>query len=631
MKSFLQLNLQVLNPRRDLSITRYRLILATLLVLILATVVLFRLYVLQVVNYDRYKTLSVENRVGLVPVPPVRGQIIDRNGKILADNYPVYELELVSDQIQDVDQTLRELEDLISFSDRELNTFRQQLHMRPSFEPLVLKHSLSLKEASIISVNQHRFPGVALRASLRRTYPYAGLAAHVVGYVSRISEEDIRNIDTSAYQGTRYIGKTGIEQKYEDKLLGLAGYESVESNAHGRIVRSLNYQSPMAGWNVNLTLDIDLQRVAREALGDHRGSVVALHPTTGDVLALVSAPDYDPNLFSTGFPFHSYNNLRDSPDKPLMNRALYGRYAPGSIIKPILAIAAIDQGLDSSKTVLCTGKFRLPGRDRPYRCWKRDGHGEINVLEAIEQSCDVFFYQSALNLGIDDMATWFRRFGLGKKTGIDLKDEAFGLVPDREWKKSSYNEAWFPGETVITGIGQGYLLATPMQLAVATGALANGGDLVQPRLLAYLENAESGEIVMGPEVRVVAKIQTDDSLFDWAVEGMIQVIHGLRGTARALADGLPYRMAGKTGTSQLVSIEDEEGDNPVNLPDRLKDHALFVAFAPVENPRIVLAIVVENAGSGSRAAAPIARKILDYYFIERLRRANVSWKVIDFG
>jgi len=586
---------------------------------------------LQVLNYDRYNTLSVENRVGLVPVPPVRGQIIDRNGAILADNYPVYELELIPDQIQDLERTLMELKDLISLSDRELTSFERLVRSRPSFEPLVLKNSLTLEEASIVSVNQYRFPGVALRANLRRTYPYSGLTSHVVGYVSRISEEDLRDIDRSAYRGTRYIGKVGIEQQYEDKLFGSTGYESVEFNAHGRIVRSLDYRSPIAGWNVNLTLDIDLQRVAREALGDQRGAVVALHPDSGDVLALVSTPDYDPNLFPAGFAFHSYDDLRNSIDKPLMNRALHGRYAPGSIIKPILALAGINHGVDLSREFVCTGKFNLPGRDRPYRCWKRDGHGPINVLEAIAQSCDIFFYQAALELGIDNIAVWLNKFGLGEKTGIDLKDEASGLVPDREWKRSVYNEAWFPGETVIAGIGQGYLLATPIQLAVATAALANGGSLIQPRLLAYLENTETGEIVMGPGIKVIGKLPIESPDLDIAVDGMIRVVHGARGTARAISDGLPYRIAGKTGTSQLVSIKDEDGDDADSLPDHLRDHALFVAFAPVETPRLALAIVVENAGSGSKAAAPIARKILDYYFIERLRRANSNYKAINFG
>ena len=627
----MQLNLYILDPKRDSRITKFRLILATMLVLILTIVIVFRLYTLQVIDYDKYRTLSVENRVGLLPVPPVRGRIIDRNGKILSDNYPVYELEIVPDQVPNIDTTIRELKDIISLSVRDLDLFRRLLKERPSFEPRLLKHSLSLEEASIIAVNQYRFPGVALKASLRRIYPYAGLAAHAVGYVSRISAEDLRHIDASIYSGTRYIGKVGIEGRYEKELLGFAGYESVEFNAHGRIVRSLDYRSPTSGWNVNLTLDIDLQRIAREALGDHRGAVVALHPQTGDILALVSTPDYDPNQFATGFTFNSYADLRDSVSKPLMNRALYGRYAPGSIIKPILTMAAIDQGLDPHREFICEGAFYLPGRDRPYRCWNRVGHGEINILEAIEQSCDVFFYQSALELGIDNITTWLSYFGLGKKTGVDMGGEDSGLVPSREWKRKSYNEAWSPGETVITGIGQGYLLATPIQLAVATAALANRGNVIQPRLLSHFENEETGEIVMGPEVRIVAKIPTDSSAFDVAVDGMIAVIHGSRGTARGISHGLPYRLAGKTGTSQLISINNEEGSDSNNIPDRYKDHALFIAFAPVENPRIALAIIVENAGSGSEAAAPIARKILDYYFLERLRRASVEAKIIDFG
>ena len=625
------MGVHILDPKRDSSITKQRLLLATMLVLALTMVVLGRLYYLQVVKHDRYRTLSVENRIGLLPMPPVRGRIFDRNGEILAENYPVYELEVIPDQTQDLKRTVRELNDLISLSDAELDRFDRLLKTRPSFEPRLLKHSLSYEEASLIAVNQYRFPGVALRASLRRFYPYAGLTAHTVGYVARISEEDLRQIDRSAYRGTRYIGQLGIEARYEDELLGIAGYETVEFNAHSRIVRSLDQHAPMSGWNVHLTLDVALQKVAREALGDHRGAVVALRPETGDVLVFVSTPDYDPNLFASGFGLHSYDDLRTSLDKPLLNRALYGRYAPGSTIKPILALAAMDHGLDPKKKFFCGGAFKLSGRDRPYRCWNRDGHGDMNLLQAIEESCDSFFYQLALDLGIENMSSWFGNFGLGQTTGIDLNDEPSGLVPSRDWKRRTHGEAWFPGETVIAGIGQGYLLATPLQLAVATAAIANRGKRVQPRLLARFENLETGEIVPGPEVRITTITAVDSSLLDTVIQGMIAVVHGPRGTARASGRGAAYRMAGKTGTSQLISIGQDETYDANSVPERLRDHALYITFAPVERPRIALAVVVENAGSGSRVAAPIARKILDYYFIERLRRAALTSPANDFG
>ena len=631
MRAFLKTNLPIFNPKRDLSITRFRLLLATLFVVALTAVVIARLINLQVLNYDRYKTLSVENRVGLVPVSPVRGQILDRNGQILADNYPAYELEVVPDKVDSMERTINDLGALITLNEKELEAFVKAVRSRPGFESQILKQSLSPEEASIIAVNQHRFPGIALRANLRRTYPFSDLAAHVVGYVGRISEEDLKNINRSAYKGTRYIGKVGIEANYEDELLGVAGYETVEFNAHGRIIRSLDYQSPIAGWNVNLTLDIDLQRIARDALGDQRGSVVVLQPDSGDVLALVSSPDYDPNLFSKGLSIKSYDALRKSPDKPLMNRAIHGHYAPGSTIKPILGISLLEDRFDFNEKFVCKGEFYLPGRDRPYRCWKRDGHGEINLVEAIAQSCDVYFYKLSLALGIDKMALWFRHFGLGKETKVDLNGEAIGLVPDPEWKRSAYDEAWFPGETVISGIGQGYLLATPLQLAVATAAIANNGKIIRPRLLSYLKNAETGDVLMGPEVEVISRIPTSSSMLSIISEGMIDVVHGSMGTARAMGSGLPYRIAGKTGTSQLISmVEDDETDR-VNIPDNLVDHALFVAFAPADNPRIVVAIVVENGGSGSRVAAPIARKIFDYYLIDRLLRASTNWKEFGFG
>jgi penicillin-binding protein 2 len=631
MKSFLKLGVHILDPKRDSSITKQRLLFATMLVLVLTIVVLGRLYFLQVVKNDRYRTLSVENRIGLLPIPPVRGRIFDRNGEILAENYPAYELEVIPDQTQDLKRTLRELNDLVSLSVSELSRFDGLLKTRPGFEPRLLKHSLSYREASLIAVNQYRFPGVALRASLRRFYPYAGLTAHVVGYVSRISGEDLRKIDRAAYRGTRYIGQLGIEGRYEHELLGVAGYETVEFNAHNRIVRSLDQHAPMSGWNVHLTLDVGLQRVAREALGDHRGAVVVLRPQTGDVLAFVSTPDYDPNLFASGFGIHSYDDLRTSPDKPFLNRALYGRYAPGSTIKPILAMAAIDHGLNPKKKHFCTGSFVLSGRDQPYRCWNRDGHGDLNLLQAIEQSCDSFFYQLALELGIEKMSLWLRDFGLGQTTGIDLNNEPSGLVPSQEWKLQTHDEVWYPGETVIAGIGQGYLLATPLQLAVATAAIANNGIRVQPRLLGRFENLETGEIVPGPEVRLTENTAIDSSLIDTAIRGMIAVVHGTHGTARASGRGAAYQMAGKTGTSQLISIGQDEEYDPEAVPERLRDHALYITFAPVERPRIALAVVVENGGSGSRVAAPIARKILDYYFIERLRRASVTQQANDFG
>jgi penicillin-binding protein 2 len=631
MNLFLKTDVHILDPKRDSSITKHRLLLATILILFLTAVILGRLYFLQVVKHDRYRTLSVENRIGLLPVPPVRGRIFDRNGEILAENYPVYELEIVPDQTLDLERTVQELNDLISLSSTELDRFDRLLKMRPSFEPRLLKHSLSYEEASLIAVNQYRFPGVALRASLRRFYPFAGLASHAVGYVSRISEEDLRQIDRSAYRGTRYIGQVGIEAQYEDKLLGVAGYETVEFNAHSRIVRSLDQRSPMSGWNVHLTLDVALQKVAREALGDHRGAVVAIRPQTGDVLVFVSAPDYDPNLFASGFGSNSYEDLRTSLDKPLLNRALYGRYTPGSTIKPILALGAMNYGLDPKKTFFCGGSFKLSGRDQPYRCWNRDGHGNLNLIQAIEESCDSFFYQLALDLGIEKMSSWLHKFGFGETTGIDLNDEPSGLVPSRDWKRRIRGEAWFPGETVIAGIGQGYLLATPLQLAVATAAIANRGKLVQPRLLSRLENLETGDIVAGPEVRITAKSVVDASLFDTVIQGMIAVVHGARGTARASGKGAAYQIAGKTGTSQLISIGQNEDYDLNSVPERLRDHSLYIAFAPVERPRIALAVVVENAGSGSRTAAPIARKILDYYFIERLRRAAVTRRVNDFG
>mgnify|MGYP002841155279 CR=1 FL=1 len=631
MRSILKSSLYILDPRRDSSVTKYRLIIAASMVVILSLVVLGRLYFLQVMNYDRYSTLSSENRLGILPIPPIRGWIFDRNGSVLARNYPVYDLELVPDKVPDINSTIKEISNLIDLNDTEISRFLRGLENRPTFESHLLKMNLSHEQAALVAVNQHRFAGVTLTANLRRFYPYDGLFAHAIGYVSRISEGDLQDLDRSSYSGTRYIGRLGIEAKYEKQLFGAAGYDSVEFNAHGRVVRSVDKLPPSSGWNAHLTLDAEIQKVTRGALGGRRGAAVVLRPDTGDVLAFVSSPDYDPNLFASGFGKSSYEDLRSSPDKPLLNRALHGRYAPGSTIKPLLAVAALNEGLGSDAKVFCNGEFYLSGRERAYRCWNRDGHGAVSLLEAIERSCDLFFYQLAVDLGIDRMSTWLGRFGLGRMTGIGLDDETNGLVPSRDWKKETRGEAWFPGETVIAGIGQGYLLATPLQLAVATSAIANRGAVVQPRLLSHFENSETGEIVLGPEVRFISNVVAEGKEWNTVIDGMVAVVHGLQGTARSSGAGSPYRIAGKTGTSQLISIGQEEEYDSESVPEHLRDHALFVAFAPVEKPSIVLAIVIENGGSGSKVAAPIARKILDYYFIERLRRATSERKGRNLG
>jgi penicillin-binding protein 2 len=619
------------NRSEDARIIQLRLLIAVSVVVLLVVILVGRFFLLQVADHDRYRTLSMDNRIDLRPLPPVRGMIIDRNGAVLAENQAVYELTVVPEKVPDLDSTLQEIGELVDLGERDVARFQRKVQQRPAFEPRVLKSRLSDEEAARFSVHQYRFPGVMLNASLRRVYPQGPLTAHVVGYVGRISEEETRRIDPAAYRGTLHIGKIGLEAFYETELLGEAGVEQVETDAHGRVVRTISGNPSRAGYNIHLTLDSQLQKVAEEALGDHRGSVVVLEPATGEVLAFVSTPNYDPNLFAHGIDSESYRQLRTSPDKPLINRAFFGRYAPGSTIKPILALAALNHSINPKKKTYCPGWFVLPDNERRFRCWRRKGHGPVDLHDALEQSCDVYFYQLAQTLGIEVLADYMGRFGIGQTTGIDLLSEPSGLLPTPRWKKEARQKVWYPGETIITGIGQGFLLVTPLQLAVATATLANRGRPVRPRLLRGMEDPRTGVMTRPAEERGRSIKIENPAYFEHVVADMIAVVHGSQGTARASGRSSAYRIAGKTGTAQVVGIPPDSEPNPAELPEELRDHALFIAFAPAENPRIALAIIVENGGSGGRTAAPIARKIMDYYFIERLRRAALAGSSDVFG
>ena len=622
----------IINDRdQDVRTVKTRLMISAVVMVVLTVILLGRFFVLQVTHHDQYRMMSLDNQIDLRPLPPVRGMIFDRYGMVLAENQSVYELEVIPENVNDMDRMLSEIGMLVELTDQNIRRFRRNVKQRPRFESQILKSRLTDAEAARFAVRQHQFPGVTLSASLRRVYPQKDLAGHVVGYVGRVSEQDLKKIDTRAYKGTSYIGKIGIESFYETELLGQVGVQQVETDAYGRVVRQISHVAARAGTNVYLTLDVQLQKVAIEALGERRGAVVALEPSTGDILAFVSTPTYDPNLFAQGISHEAYGNLRGSVDKPLVNRALYGRYAPGSTIKPLLALAALEHGLKSQEKVLCTGRYALPGSSRKYRCWRRKGHGYVNLHDALAQSCDVFFYELAHSIGIRKMADYFGRFGFGRQTGIDLLDEPTALLPTPEWKKKNRQESWYPGETIITGIGQGYLLVTPLQLAYATATLANRGRAIRPRLLRGLENPGSGAITHPAQRRGLSVENKDSSTWDRVIAGMESVLHGSRGTARASGRNSPYRIAGKTGTAQVVSIPEDWDNRSDELPEELRDHALFIAFAPVEQPRIAIAVVVENGGSGSRVAAPIARKIMDYYFIDRLRRASLPGIANVFG
>lgn len=606
------LNIPLKDYLRETRVFNSRLGIASLVVVVLTGLLLLRIVYLQVIDHRHYATLSQANRVKPVPVPPARGLILDRNGVVLAQNFPVYTLEIVPEQVKNMRALLDELGKLVRITEADEKTFRKQVRERPRFESIALRSYLNEEEAGRIAVRLPFLNGAELRARLQRHYPQGGLAVHALGYVSRISEQDLERIDKSEYRGMQHIGKLGVEYTYEDLLMGKVGIEKVETNAHGRSLRTLERVAPSAGKNLYLNLDAKAQLVAEQALGKQRGAVVAIEPTTGAVLAFASTPTYDGNAFVNGIDPASYRALLDDPDKPLINRALNGQYSPGSTIKAFLGLADLEAGpsIDMNRQVFCAGSYSLPGSTHQFRDWKRAGHGAVTLHEAIVQSCDVYFYRLAVALGPERMYEFLKPFGFGGSTGIDLPAESNGLLTSPALKKAR-GQNWYPGDTVVVGIGQGLILATPLQLAVSTAAIANRGPLMQPTLLqAYEDPATKERIDIAPKFvrEVTVKNRRHwDTLF----EHMMGVVHGERGTARGIGLSAPYHIAGKTGTAQVRSIAQGARYDEHATPERFRDHALFVSFAPVEAPKVAVAVIVENGGHGSTAAAPVARKVLD--------------------
>ena len=586
---------------------------AMLLTLLLAG----RMLYLQVIQHDRYTTISESNRIQVQSIPPVRGLIVDRHGELLADNAPSFSLNLVTEQISSLDETLDRVENRIGLTTEQRSRFERRLRrkQRP-YESVPLLHRLSQEDIARISVDQYAMPGVHIEASLVRHYPLSDLVTHAVGSVRRINEDDARDLDKVAYSGTDHVGKTGIERFYESRLLGRVGYQRVETDARGRIMQVLSRTDPVPGENLELTLDAGLQRVASEALGEQRGAIVALDTRTGGILAMVSKPGYDPNPFVTGIDHASYALLRDSIDVPLFNRAIQGQYEPGSTLKPFIGLAGLMMGVTTAEHVIDDpGSFQLPDSERLYRDWNwtregEGGHGKVDMNRAIYRSCNVYFYGLAVELGIDRIHTHLDRFGFGRNLALDLPEAGSGLLPSREWKRSVRNLPWYPGDSVNIGIGQGDVLVTPLQLATAVAILANRGRMVTPHLL------RDAELSLRPNVDI-----PDDA---WRVisDAMQDVIHrgrrglGENGTAWAyIGMGIPYRAAGKSGTAQVVGIAQGEEYDDEELDERLRKHAWFVAYAPAEEPQVAVAVLVENGGGGSEVAAPVARKVLDYQMI----------------
>jgi penicillin-binding protein 2 len=601
-----------------------RALVAGLLIVALTLTLIGRLVLLQVMRHDYYTELSQGNRVRTEPIPAARGLILDRNGKLLAGNQPAYQLELVPEEVPDLNASLKELVQLGLIEADTLDDLRRTIRSRRPFDSVPVRLRMSEEDVARFAVRRFEFPGLDIKTRQTRFYPEGEVAVHALGYVGAISEPDLQRIDRAAYSGTALIGKLGVESAYEHELHGGNGFREILVNALGRsvqrqgaLVPDLHTRPPTAGNDLVLSLDLAVQAVAETALGERRGSVVALDPQTGDVIALASRPGFDPSLFARGITRGEYATLTDNIDKPLLNRALRGAYPSGSTIKPVVALAGLTYHvLNPDKVEFCDGVFHLPGSSHLYREGKTGRHGHIALQDAIAKSCDVYFYGLAATIGVNRMAAFMAPFGYGKVTGIDISGEKPGLLPTPEWKKLAFkrpeDQIWFPGETVNFGVGQGYLLVTPLQLAHVAGVIAGRGKNFRPRLVIGLRDMQGA---IRPIAPVAGKSIEGVSDADWVrvIDGMVGA--ATYGTARASGKGADYSIAGKTGTAQVFTVAQNAKYNEKTVDERLRDHAWFIAFAPVDAPRIAVAVLVENGGFGASAAAPIARKVMDAYLL----------------
>ncbi|MGR5237426.1 penicillin-binding protein 2 [Vibrio alfacsensis] len=596
-----------------------RAIVAFLGIVVLMGLLVANMYNIQVNQFQDYQTRSNDNRIKIVPIAPNRGLIYDRNGVLLAENRPVFNLELTPEKIKDIDGTIKELQTILDITPEQITRFERERKRTRRFKSVPLLTQLNEKQVAVFSVNQHRFPGVEISATLKRYYPFSEVLTHVIGYVSRINDRDmqrlIREEKDANYQATRDIGKLGIEKYYEDILHGTAGYQEVEVNSRGRVIRTLKYVPPIPGEDIVLNLDINLQLYVHQLLDGRRGSAVVLDPRDNGVLAMVSSPSYDPNAFVHGISGKAYRGLLNDTNRPLVNRSTLGIYPPASTIKPFMAVAALEEGVVTPKTTRNDpGYWRIPNSDtRPFRDWLRWGHGRVDIIKSIEESVDTFFYQIAYDMGIDRISNWMMMFGFGDYTGIDIYEESRANMPTRDWKMARHKTPWYKGDTIPVGIGQGYWTATPMQIAKATSVLVNDGAVTAPHLLkATIDNGgdfeqqEASEYVTYPPIQNVP-----DKYWNMAKEGMRLVNHGPKGTARRSFYNMDYQTAGKSGTAQVFGLGEDEEYNADEVAEHLRDHALFTGFAPFDDPKVVVTVVLENAGGGSSNGAPVARKIFD--------------------
>ena len=600
---------------RDQQQYRVRLGVLTGFVVVMFAILLARFVYLQVMQHAHYHTLAEANRISIVPATPGRGVITDRNGVELAYNYTAHTLEITPSKAGNVDNAINSLGEIVEISPRDRRRFRQLLEESKSFESLPIRSRLSDEEIARFAAHRYRFPGVEIKARLFRQYPQGELFSHVIGYIGRINQKELDKLDESGeianYRGTDYIGKMGLEQSYERALHGTTGVEQVEIDSAGRAVRLLSRTPPTSGSNLVLKMDAGLQALAFKAFGNRRGALVAMDPQTGGVLAFVSKPGFDPNLFVDGIDPQSWAELRNSPDRPMLNRALNGSYPPGSTFKPFMALAALTYGKRTPQSGISDPGYYWLGNHQ-FRDDVVGGHGWVDMYKSIVVSCDTYYYMLANDLGIDNIARFMSQIGFGSRSGIDLTGESTGTLPSREWKKKRFNKEWFLGETVSVAIGQGYNAYTPLQLASAVSTLANDGVMFKPHVVDYIENVAT-------KVRTPVEPQPLRKL-DWNPDHIATIKRAMvgvnkEGTSAAVFAGAPYTSGGKTGTSQVIAIKQGEKYIESRVQERFRDHALFIAYAPADKPRIAVALIVENAGFGAKSAAPIARQVLDYYLL----------------
>ena len=604
---------KIANTKRERKVFKSRIMIAYLFMIAMTFILVLRLFNLQITKYEYYTEESFGNQMQTLPITPIRGNILDRNGKVLATNEFSYRLTITPEKIKDLNGTFLELQTENLISEDDIAKFNKNLNHYKKFHNIPIKYNLSESDAASFLV-KNQLPGVEVEPYFHRVYPNGISSAHLIGYVSSMSKEDKSYYDKKNYTGTSFVGKTGIEKQYEDLLHGQSGERQIERNVAGRVVDSTIIKPSIPGEDIYLNVDIDLQMTAESLLGDNRGAIVLINVKDGSILTLVSTPTFNPNWFVNGISFDQYNELYNDENLPLFDRSIKGLYPPGSTIKPMVALAGLELGNITIKDqIFCPGFYKLANWSRKFNDWKRYGHGHVDVIEGIAQSCDVFFYDLAYKLGIDKIHDSLDLFQFGKNTNIDLPGELGGVLPSREWKKINKDEPWYGGETLITGIGQGFMTASPLQLALATAAIANKGQLLTPQVMMHSQT-KNGDVSQDQKKASRQIPIKDINNWETIIEGMKQVIYGKLGTARRLNNKLKYTLAGKTGTAQVFGLDPEEEYIAENIDEKLRDHALFTGFAPIEDPQVAIAIIVENAGSGSSKAAPLARTLLDEYF-----------------